>query len=181
MRGAVPNVGREGLADSSGARPGKTRNACPRGRSPTRGESGCRRPEIRSRRTFCRRPKRRGADAGGFPGPGNREGSPGGSKRRRRGLASAGAGTLARGSGRELPRRPGEGRRPEVRLRERPAPLGVFGMRLPKTPQPPARKPSGEKFRPAPSPGPADRGKQRREPPAFRAARGATGGSVSRR
>ena len=31
----------------------------------------------------------------------------------------------ARGSGWELPRRPGEGRRPEVRLRERPAPLSV--------------------------------------------------------
>ena len=106
MRGAVPNVGREGLAGSSGARPGGTRNACPRGRSPTRGESGCRRPEIR--------------------------------------------------------------------LRERPAPLGTFGMRMPKTPQPPARKPSGEKFRTAPSPGPADRGKQR-EPPAFRAARGRPG------
>ena len=67
---------------------------------------------------------------------------------------------------------PRGGRRPEIRLRERPAPLGTFGMRLPKTPQPPARKPSGEKFRPAPSPCPAARGKQRREPPAFRAARG---------
>ena len=81
-------------------------------------------------------------------------------------------GSTPGGSGRELLPRPGEGRRPEIRLRERPAPLGAFEMRLPNTPQPPARKPSGEKFRPAPSPGPADRGKQRREPPAFRAARG---------
>ena len=174
---------------------------------------GSRRPEIRSRRTFCRRPKtprrrarglpvprgwgpdgecrrtRRGAAAPGmptrwaFPVPGSREDSDSNAG----GLTSAGGGD-ARPRGDPLG--PKVGSTPEARAGSFPEGRGkadarkfgsgnglrrsAFGMRLLKTPQPPARKPSGEKFRPAPSPGPADRGKQR-EPPAFRAARGRPG------
>lgn len=45
-----PTPGARGLSRGN---PGRTTE----GPEPIRGESGCRRPEIRSRRTFCRRPK----------------------------------------------------------------------------------------------------------------------------
>lgn len=161
MRGAVPNVGREGLAGSSGARPGGTRNACPRGRSPTRGESGCRRPEIRSRRTFCRRP---GACL--FRVAGARERHCRRTRRpalRLRECLRAGP-ALFRGTGKTRTPMPGDSLRPGAGTHAR----GAIRSARRSGARPGARAGSC----------PADRGKQRREPPAFRAARGATGGSV---
>ena len=91
------NVGREGLAGGLSQRNPGAADAGSAGRgSGRRGGPRGRRPEIRSRRTFCRVRSSEALSRGGLPRVGR------------------GPRTHAGGSGRELPRRPEERRRPEM-------------------------------------------------------------------